>query len=160
MENERITKAVILPGSYDPVTLGHLEVIKHAKEVYGDVYVVIFINPEKNYTFSPEERVQMLKLATNGLGITVDFSPERVVDYMRRHSIEKIVKGYRNEKDFEYEMRQAEYNKQHGGYETVLVPCGEDKKKISSTAARLAIEKNEPLENLLPPAVIEFIKNH
>ena len=58
---------VILPGSYDPVTLGHLEIIKRASREYDEVYVVVFTNPDKKYTFSLEERVKMLLLATDGL---------------------------------------------------------------------------------------------
>ena len=91
---------VILPGSYDPITLGHVDIIKRAAQLYGEVFVVAFINPEKEYMFTPDERVLMLGLATEDiLGVKVGFSDGRVVDYMKAHGSEKIVQGYRNSKD-------------------------------------------------------------
>ena len=67
MPTEKIKKSVILPGSYDPVTLGHRDIIKRASEMYEEVYAVIFVNPEKKYTFSLDERMKMLMLATDDL---------------------------------------------------------------------------------------------
>ena len=128
---------VILPGSYDPVTLGHLSVIRYASERYSQVYVVAFQNPDKKYTFSVEERVKMLSLATADMpNVTVDFDGGYVVDYMKRHGIEKIIKGYRNSVDLEYERVQAAYNKEKGGYETELYKCEDALALVSSTVAR------------------------
>ena len=109
--------SVIMPGSYDPVTVGHLEMIKRVAEKEDEVYVVIFTNPNKEYTFSLEDRVAMLMLATEKLdNVFVSYSLGYVVDYMREHGIDRIVKGYRNEKDLAWEREQAEYNLKHGGY--------------------------------------------
>ncbi|MBO7304434.1 MAG: pantetheine-phosphate adenylyltransferase [Clostridia bacterium] len=153
--------SVILPGSYDPVTLGHLEIIRRAAEKYDEVYVVAFINPDKKYTFTLDERVKMLMLATDGLdNVLVSYSTGRVVDYMREHGIEKIVKGYRNDVDLAYERMQAEYNLKEGGYETELWLAGESMKSISSTEAREKINRGEELCGILPEKVISFINNH
>ena len=150
---------VILPGSYDPVTIGHLEVIKRAAREYDEVFVVAFINPEKNYTFTVEERVKMLILATDGLdNVMVSYSLGMVVDYMREHGIEKIIKGYRNDADLAYEKAQAEWNLKHGGYETELWLCDEKFSQISSTAAKEAIKIGESLSKFLPESVIEYLK--
>ena len=152
---------VILPGSYDPVTLGHLDLIRRASEQFGEVFAVVFINPEKKYRFSAEERVKMLALATEGLdNVRVDFSDGLVIDYMHSHGIDKIVKGYRNETDILYEKKQAEYNLLHGGYETELWECRVGLENISSTAARQAISENRDLAELLPDKVVQFIKKH
>ena len=111
--------SVIVPGSYDPVTLGHLDIIRRASEMYDEVFVVVFINPEKEYSFSLSDRVSMLMLATAQLdNVLVSYSLGRVVDYMREHNIEKIIKGIRNESDLAYERVQEEYNLMHGGYPT------------------------------------------
>ncbi len=151
--------SVILPGSYDPVTLGHLEIIKRAAKEFDEVYVVAFINPDKAYTFSLEDRVRMLMIATEGLdNVLVSYSLGRVVDYMREHEIEKIVKGYRTEEDLVWEKKQAEYNKKHGGYDTELWLCRDEMRCISSTAARARLKKGEDTSDLLPASVRDYIK--
>lgn len=150
---------VIVPGSYDPVTLGHIDVIKRAAAAYDGVYAVVFVNPEKNYMFSVEDRVRMLLLATDGLeNVIVSYSNGYVVDYMREHNIEKIVKGYRNTVDLEYERVQARYNMKHGGYETELLPADENMRDVSSTRVREAILNGGELSGLLPVAVAEYVK--
>jgi len=151
--------AVILPGSYDPVTIGHLDIIRRASEEYESVYAVIFQNPEKTYTFSLSDRVKMLMLATDELeNVLVSYSGGLVIDYMRDHGIEKIIKGYRNDADLEYERRQAEWNLKMGGYETELVKADEALTGISSTLARELIGRGEDLSGILPEAVIRHIK--
>ena len=151
---------VILPGSYDPVTLGHLDIIKRAAEKYDEVFVVAFINPNKKYRFSVEDRVAMLMLATEEFdNVLVSYSDGRVVDYMREHGIERIVKGYRTDADLPWEYEQAEYNKKHGGYETELVKCREGFEQISSTAARAALNSGKICDELLPEKVIKYITN-
>ena len=153
---------VILPGSYDPVTLGHLEIIKRAAAAYDEVYAVAFVNPKKEYLFSPKEKVEMLALATAGLpNVKVGYSDGYVIDYMRSAGIGKIVKGYRNEADLEYEKIQADYNLKAGGYQTELWLADDKYKSISSTEARRLIHSGGDLSELLPESVIEYIKkNH
>ena len=152
--------SVILPGSYDPPTLGHLDIIKRAAEIYGDVYAVVFINPSKEYVFTPEERVAMLRLATADIsGCKVGYSDGRVVDYMREHGIDGIVKGYRNEADLAYERPQAEYNIQNGGYPTEYMESLSEYKNISSTLARERMASGESLEGVLPESVIRYIED-
>lgn len=150
----------ILPGSYDPVTLGHLEIIKRAAREFDEVFVVAFINPKKNYKFTLDDRVAMLMLATEELdNVLVSYSDGLVIDYMREHNIDKIVKGYRSEKDLPWEMEQAEYNKKFGGYDTLLWKCDEGFENISSTAVREGIEKSGQWETYLPEKVANYIKN-
>ena len=152
---------VILPGSYDPVTLGHLEVIKRAAATYDEVYAVVFINPEKKYFFSLEDRVKMLILATDELdNVIVSFSNGLVIDYMREHGIKKIIKGYRNQADLDYERRQAEYNLKFGGFETELWQADENMRNISSTKAREVISDGGNLKKILPEKVISYINSH
>ena len=150
--------SVILPGSYDPVTLGHLEVIKRASREFDEVYVVIFTNPNKKYKFSLDDRMSMLLLATEGLdNVLVSYSNGLVIDYMRDHGIEKIVKGYRTDADLPWEHEQAEWNLKHGGYETVLWKCESDFESISSTAVREALDIGESICSLVPREVAEYI---
>ena len=153
-------KRALIPGSYDPVTLGHLAIIERAARLYDEVYVVAFINPDKKYAFSVDERVSMLMLATEHLpNVLVSYSSGLVIDYMREHSIDEIVKGYRNRADYGYELLQAEWNMEHGGYKTVLWQCEPEMAEISSTLAREKIATGEKLTEILPEKVIEYVKN-
>ena len=152
---------VILPGSYDPVTLGHLDVIRRAAEEYEEVFAVVFINPDKTYTFSLDDRVSMLMLATEELpNVLVSYSTGRVVDYMRDHGIKKIIKGIRNDADLAYERVQEKYNFEHGGYETEYLYAPPALEHISSTLARERLAQGGSLEGVLPKNVIDFIKRN
>ena len=159
MESNKKISSVILPGSYDPVTLGHLDIIRRASEQYDEVYAVIFVNPDKKYTYSLDQRVKMLMLATDELeNVLVSYSNGLVIDYMREHDIELIVKGYRNDVDLEYEKKQAAWNLKHGGYETEFVKASTSLSDISSSAAREKIKNGESLESILPKKVIDYIE--
>ena len=159
--SERRARSVILPGSYDPVTVGHLDVIRRAAETYEEVYAVIFTNPAKTYTFSLEDRVKMLILACDELdNVLVSYSNGLVIDYMREHEIDLIVKGYRNAEDLEYERKMAEWNLAHGGFETEFVPADPTLEDVSSTRARAMLASGESLEGILPKKVIDFIARH
>ena len=102
----------------------------------------------------------MLMIATEDLdNVIVSYSLGYVVDYMREHEIDRIVKGYRNERDLEWERVQAEYNLAHGGYETELILADEKYLNISSTLVRERLKSGESLDGLLPEDVIKYIKN-
>ncbi len=151
--------SVILPGSYDPVTKGHLDIIRRAAEQFDEVYVVVFTNPNKNYMFSVEDRARMLMLATDDLdNVLVSYSNGLVIDYMTDHEISKIIKGYRTDADLAWEKEQADWNWEHGRYETELWKCSDGLENVSSTVAREAIKNDLPLD-MLPEKVAEYIKN-
>lgn len=151
---------VIIPGSYDPVTVGHLQVIRRAAKEFDEVYAVIFTNPSKSYTFSLDDRTRMLMLATEELdNVLVSSSAGLVIDYMREHNIDKIVKGYRTESDLPWEREQAEWNLAHGGYDTELWRCEEELASVSSTRVREALAAGDVDEarKLLDPKVYEYV---
>ena len=151
--------SVILPGSYDPVTKGHLDIIRRAAEQYDEVYVVVFTNPSKQYMFPVEDRVRMLAIATDDLdNVLVSYSNGLVIDYMTDHEIGKIIKGYRTEADLEWERKQADWNWEHGRYETELWKCTDGLEGVSSTVAREAIKNGEILD-MLPEKVAEYIRS-
>ena len=149
---------VILPGSYDPVTNGHLDIIRRAAQEFDEVYVVAFINPNKKYRFLINERVSMLMLATEDLeNVLVSYSDGLVIDYMHEHGIEKIVKGYRTDADLPWEHEQAEWNLKHGGVETELWKCREGLEAVSSTAVRTTLDENGSISELVPEKVLRYI---
>lgn len=160
LPREKKRERVILPGTYDPVTLGHLAVIRRAAEEYGEVFVTVFVNPQKTPTFPLSERMAMLMLATDEFdNVLVTESSGLVIDYMREHRIGKILKGYRNETDLSYEKAQAEWNFSHGGVTTELIPCEDAYRTVSSTLARRLLAEGGDLSGVLPEKVIAFLKN-
>ncbi len=156
---EKQNKTVILPGSYDPVTLGHFEMIRRAAAEYEKVFAVIFVNPEKNYHFSLDDRVRMLMIACEELdNVLVSESAGLVIDYMREHDVDLIIKGYRNDTDLEYEKKQADWNYAHSGYSTELWRCDEAYIHISSTLVRERLAAGEDIHDLVPKGVADYIK--
>ena len=145
----------LMPGSYDPITAGHLAVIEAAAATYDEVTVAVFINPKKTYLFTEAERLELLRLATAHLSnVTVDFSDGMVADYARGGGYDAIVKGIRNEIDRAYEEKMAEYNLAHSGVPTVLLPASSGMLSVSSTAVREALSAGAPIDALVPGSIL------
>lgn len=151
----------ILPGSYDPITLGHVEIIKRAAKEFDTVYVALMINPDKKYMFSAKDRVEMAKLACDGIdNAQVIYDEGMLVDLFDKLGADVIVKGIRDEKDRAYEEDMARYNQStNSRAKTVLVPCDDKYKNVSSSAVRMAIEKKDhaTLESMLDSRVLEYL---
>ena len=96
----------ILPGSYDPITKGHVEIIKKASAEFDEVYVVAFINPKKEYSFSEKERLEMLSLATRAFkNVYTDFYSGLVIDYMNEKGIDASAQKDETDSYYEYVIR-------------------------------------------------------
>ena len=148
----------LMPGSYDPVTAGHLAVIASAAARYDGVTVAVFINPKKQGLFAFSDRVEFLRLATAHLpNVDVLFSDGMVADLARDGGYDRIVKGVRNEADRRYEEEMAAYNLARGGVPTELLPADAALLTVSSTAVREALAKGEGLAGLVPEAAEEAI---
>ena len=145
----------LLPGSYDPVTLGHLAVIEEAARRFDEVTVAVFINPAKQGLFGYRERVMLLTLATAHLSnVRVDFSDGMVADYAKDGGYTCILKGIRDERDRAYEEDMAAYNLARSGIPTELYRTPKEYRDISSTAVRAALAKGGPIEALVPAPII------
>ncbi len=151
--------SVLIPGSYDPVTVGHLDLIRRAAAEYREVYAVVFVNPKKHCLFSLSERMRMLTLAAEDLeNVLVSESDGLVIDYMRDHGVDYILKGYRGEEDLRWEREQAAWNSAHGGYETILLPCSEALRAVSSTEVRRRLAAGEDICGLVPEKVLPLLQ--
>ena len=107
--NERIA---ICPGSFDCITLGHLDIITRASAMFDKVIVVAMNNENKQYTFTPQERIDMIKKSTNGIkNVTVDLYDGLLAEYAAKKKAFAIIKGLRAMSDFEYEFQMALTNK-------------------------------------------------
>lgn len=131
-------KTAVVPGSFDPVTCGHVDIIRRAARLFDRVIVVAMVNEEKTYLLTPEERVALLRADTAGLtNVEVCFSGGMLWEFARDAGACAIVKGVRNGRDAEYELSMAEYNAaRYPAAQTLLLPASEPLKSVSSSAVR------------------------
>lgn len=145
---------VMITGSFDPVTLGHEDIIRRAAALFPSVRVVIFVNDEKPGLFPLEKRLSLLRaVCAKYPNVSVDFDRGMVVDYAAREGISLIVRAVRDEKDLPYELAMADYNRTHGGVETLLLCASPALGAISSTEVRRRIAAGEDPSELLPEEI-------
>ena len=157
MAKQRIA---VVPGSFDPITNGHIDVIRRATELYDKVFVAVMINDQKKYKFTLEEREAIARAALEGLErVEVISSRGWLWELAKSLGACAIVKGYRNETDLEYEQKMAEFNKAHNPYaETVLLKASDGLETLSSTVVRERMINDEQIDGLIPEKAIELIK--
>jgi len=150
----------IITGSFDPPTLGHLDIIKRACSIFDSVTVCIFVNSSKNYAFDVLTRKAMIEAMCEGIdNVTVDFTEETVPAYYEQNGFDVIVKGVRNSRDVEYETDLLElYRSQNAKIETVFLPSTPQYRWVSSTAAKEIMRYNADLAPILHESVIRLIK--
>lgn len=153
-------RRALIPGTFDPVTLGHLSVIRTASLLFDEVTVCILVNPEKTCMFDEQTRVEALKIALRELSnVKIDVSHHMTADYAKEIGAEFIVRGIRNAEDAAYELEMADFNRKRTGVETIWLPTPAELRTISSTYARTAIQSGSTLAGLLPDGVAELLKN-
>lgn len=151
----------LVSGSFDPITVGHLDVIERAARIFDSVTVAICLNGEKRVMFDAEQRLLMVKLACSHLkNVNVDVCSGLLAEYTEKNGIDYIVRGIRNGDDAAYEVSLAEINRSlRNKPETVILPTRKEYLHISSTFAREMIKYSEPLEGIIPDGVIEYLKS-
>ena len=149
----------LIPGSFDPMTLGHLNIVKRALEEYDKVTVAVMINDAKAYAHTIEERAEMARLTVADLArVEVVVDRGMLVDLFDRIGADAIVKGVRNEKDRAYEQEMAAYNlARNPRAVTVLYEADPALGDLSSTVVRDIMKKGERPEGLLAPAVLTYL---
>ena len=157
--NERIC---VIPGTFDPVTNGHLDVIERAAGLFDKIYVASFENTAKQTMFNLEERREMLRLACLDLGkVEVEATSELVADYAKSKGAGFLVKGVRGMIDYEYEHDLFMINREIGGnIETVLFPAKNEHIYISSAFVREMIKYKRDIRKYVPIKVAEFISQN
>lgn len=154
-------KIAIVPGSFDPMTVGHVDVIERAAKIFDRVIVAVMINDEKTYRFSSEERTAIAAASCEHiLNADVMFDCGMLTDLAERVGACAIVKGIRNQEDLAYEQKMERYNKERSpAIETVYLSCDPRFSEISSTAVRKRLDENLPVEQLVSPnALSKMIK--
>lgn len=149
---------VLCPGSFDPITVGHLDVVRRAHALFGEVVVAIGNNSTKSYLFDFDERVDLVKGATSDLdGITVEAMDGLLVDFCRQRGIPSVVKGLRFGADFDFELQMAHMNQEMGDIETVLLPAAREHVTLSSTIIRQVVRLGGDVSRYVPPNVQEAL---
>lgn len=151
----------IYPGSFDPVTYGHLDIICRASKMFDEIIVGILNNPEKSPLFSVNERVKMLEEVTKDLpNVKVDCFSGLLVDYTRKNNIGVSVRGIRGVSDLEYEMQTAQYNNllSNEQLETVFLATSPEYSFISSSGVRQVAGFHGDLSPYVPETIAKRVK--
>lgn len=150
----------VYPGSFDPITNGHLDIIKRCSYVFDEVIVAVLVNPDKKGWFTPEERVAMLEKVTCHLGnVKIRRFEGLLVDFMDDEDIEVIIKGLRTMTDFDYEMQMALMNKKlNKTKETMFMMTNSKYSYLSSSAIKQVALFKGNLDGLIPNELEEEIR--
>lgn len=149
-------KLVIYPGTFDPPTNGHLDLIERAAAVFTHVVVAVLRNDEKSPLFTVQERVEMLEEATKRFeNVSVDSFQGLLVDYARARDARLILRGIRAISDYEYELQMALMNRRlHPGIETVFIPAAEQYSYLSSRLVKEVNRLGGDISAHVPPNVL------
>ena len=149
----------IYPGSFDPVTLGHLNIIKRAAQCFDKLIVCVMVNSTKQTAFTPEERVELLRRSTARFpNVEVDFSADLLADYAREKKAHVVVKGLRAVSDFEQEVQMALVNRKlNPRLETMFLPSSQKYTYISSTIVKEMARYGADLSEFVPREIVDDV---
>ena len=152
----------IYAGSFDPITYGHIDVLKRALTLFDEVVVLLAINPDKVYRFKKEDRINMVKVALKEEGldnIEVYFTDGLTIDFAHKIGANKLIRGVRDNSDMTYENKLAQANKSlDPNIETVFIKASDEYKDVSSTLIYEKLKNGEDANRLVPPIVIKTFK--
>ena len=149
----------VCPGSYDPITLGHLDVVRRASALYDDVVLAVATNTTKATLLDLDERVALARHATAGMPrVRVEAVPGLLVDFCREVGATALVKGLRNGADYDAELPMALMNRHLIGIETVFLPADRSVAHIASSLVKEVARYGGPIEDLVPDGVAESVR--
>lgn len=153
-------KKAVFPGSFDPPTFGHLNVIERTISLFDEIDVVVAVNPEKNYLFTPEERVEMLsELTKKYKNVKIHTWNSLIVDYAEQSGASVLLRGIRNATDFAYEFDLSLINHSlNSKIDTIFVPCEQKYVTIKSSSIKELAKFGGDISQMVPPLVAEKMK--
>ena len=153
-------KIAICPGSFDPVTKGHVDILERSSKLFDKVIAVVLVNPTKNPTFTTEERVDLIKRVTSHIpNVEVDSYTGLVADYANLKNAHTLIKGLRAVTDFEYEFQQALINKKlNPELETLFMVTNQEYMYLSSTLVRQIAEFGGDIDMFVPEQIKDILK--
>ena len=149
----------IVPGSFDPMTLGHLDIVKTVAKRYDEVVVAVMINRSKKYMFDTETRVAVAEETVKELpNVRVISDSGLLINLFDRLGADAVCKGWRNQKDYDYELHMADWNSSHNPrFRTEMIRAKSSVEHISSTEVRRRLADGETLEDIVHPDVIPLL---
>lgn len=151
-------RIAICPGSFDPVTLGHIDVIERAAELFDKVVVLVMSNSAKQSAFTVNERIELIRKCVKISNVTVDTYDGLLVDYAKKNNAAAIVKGLRAVSDFDYEFQQALINKSlYPKIETVFLPAKGDNMFLSSSMVKEVCRLNGDISPFVSKEILNEI---
>ena len=152
-------RRAVCPGSFDPITLGHLDIISRASAHFDHVVIAVLENRTKSSLFTVDERIEMIRETTAHLSnVSVDSWSGLLVEYCKSNSIQAIVKGLRAVTDFDYELQMAQVNLQGSGVETMFMATAPTHSFLSSSLVKELAHYNGDVSTMVPPSVNEALK--
>ncbi|MER7222742.1 pantetheine-phosphate adenylyltransferase [Streptomyces rubradiris] len=151
-------RRAVCPGSFDPITNGHLDIIARASRLYDEVYVAVMINKSKKGLFEIDQRIQLIREVTSEYAnVRVESFHGLLVDFCKQRDIPAIVKGLRAVSDFDYELQMAQMNNGLTGVETLFVPTNPTYSFLSSSLVKEVAAWGGDVSHLVPPQVVEAL---
>ncbi|PYG01550.1 Phosphopantetheine adenylyltransferase [Georgenia satyanarayanai] len=148
----------VCPGSFDPVTLGHLDVVRRARGMFDEVVLAVAHNSRKSYLFALEQRVALAREAVEGMDVRVDVVDGLLADYCRRVGAAAVVKGLRGGADFDAEQPMALMNRHLSGIETVFLVGDGALAHVASSLVKDVARHGGDVSDLVPPAVAHALR--
>jgi pantetheine-phosphate adenylyltransferase len=149
----------VCPGSFDPVTNGHIDIVSRASALFDEVTVAVLINKSKKSMFTVEERIDMLtEVCADFPNVKIEAFHGLLVDFCRERDIHAIVKGLRAVSDFDYELQMAQMNSSLAPVETVFVPTSPEYSFLASSLVKEVATFGGDVSPLVPPLVLERLK--
>ncbi|MFF8729699.1 pantetheine-phosphate adenylyltransferase [Streptomyces sp. NPDC015171] len=151
-------RRAVCPGSFDPITNGHLDIISRASRLYDEVYVAVMINKSKKGLFEIEERIELIReVSSEYANVRVEAFHGLLVDFCKQRDIPAIVKGLRAVSDFDYELQMAQMNMGLTGVETLFVPTNPTYSFLSSSLVKEVAAWGGDVSHLVPAQVLEAL---
>jgi pantetheine-phosphate adenylyltransferase len=153
-------KRVVCPGSFDPITYGHLDIVERASSIFDEVVIAVMVNKTKQTLFTVEERIEMTKEVTSKFpNVKVDSWSGLLVDYCKTNDISIIVKGLRAVTDFDYELQMSQINLQLQGVETLFISTAPAHSFLSSSLVKEIASHGGDVSSYIPAILLERLKD-
>ena len=153
----------VYPGSFDPITLGHVDIIERCSKIVDELHVLVVHNPEKSPMFSSAKRIELIQDSLKEAGVSspnikvTELSSGLLVDYIRKVDAKLLIKGFRNNVDLDYELPMAKVNRDLSGIETIFISADPQYGLVASSLVRQVAALGGPVQNYVSAAVAKAL---